>query len=176
MRTKLIGVLIAAALALPVGLMAAPAGAAGGLTCTKLTGTVTWTPAVPAAPASAASAIKLAASLKSCTGTKGITSGAINLPQIKKVPKRNCTTLASNPPKLTQSGGSITWSNKSKSTLGLLTLTPAGTASYKATGAITNGQFKGKHLTVTGTFIPKTACPYKTATVLMKAGTKGTVK
>jgi hypothetical protein len=176
MRNKAIGVLIAAAIALPIGLMSAPAGAAGGLTCTKMTGTVTWSPAVPAAPATAASAITLKASLKSCTGTPGITSGAINLPQIKKVPKRNCTTLVTNEPKLTQSGGSITWSNKSKSTLGLLTLTPAGTGSYKATAAVTSGQFKGKHLTVTGTFIPKTACPFKSATVSMKAGTKGTVK
>ncbi len=177
MRSRVIGaVLLTAALALPLGVACSAAGAAGGLTCTKLTGTVTWNPPVPAAPKTAASAITLKATLAKCTGTKGITSGVISLPQIKKVPKRNCTTLATNPPKLTQTGGSIKWSNKSTSKLGTLTLTPAGVATYKATGKVTNGQFLNKKLTVTGTFLPKTACPYKQATVAIKAGTKATVK
>ena len=176
MKQRVIGVFLAAAMALPVALMATPADAAGGLTCTKLTGTVTWNPPVPAAPATAASAITLKASLSGCTGTPGITSGVINLPVIKKVPKRNCTTLATNPPKLTQTGGSITWKNNSKSTLGTLTLTPAGVATYKATAKVTKGQFLNKTLTVTGTFVPTSACPYKKATVAIKKGTKATVK
>jgi len=175
---KTIGTLLAVGMLLPAGLFATSAGGATtGLTCTKLTGTVTWNPPVPAAPASAASNITLKASLAGCTGTPEITGGAITLPVIKSTAKRNCTTLASNPPKLTAAaGGSITWTTtKTKSTLGVLTLTPAGLASYKATGKVTKGQFLNKTLTVTGTFVPK-ACPYKTATVSMKKGTKATVK
>jgi hypothetical protein len=177
MRSRIVGsVLLAAAMVLPVGLGASPAGAAGGLTCTKLAGTVTWNPPVPAAPATAASTITLKASLKGCKGTPKVTSGVIKLPVIKKVPKRNCTTLATNAPKLSQKGGSIVWSNKKKSTLGVLTLKPAGLATYKATAKVTKGQFKNKKLTVIGTFVPTTACPYTKAKVAIKKGTKATVK
>ena len=48
---KVRGVLLAVAIVLPIGLLVGPAGSATtGLTCTKLGGTVTWSPAVPAAP------------------------------------------------------------------------------------------------------------------------------
>ena len=180
---KVPGILLAAAMLLPVGaIAAAPAGSATtGLTCTKLTGTVTWSPAVPlGSKPKAASTVTLKASLAGCTGTTGIASGVIALPTIPKAAPQNCTSLVSTPPKLTRAGGSITWNNKAKSTLGTLTLTPAGALTYKATAKVTKGQFLNKTFTVTGSFAPvKPGCstaPMTKATVVIKKGTKATVK
>ncbi len=180
---KVAGILIAAAMLLPVGVIAAePAGSVViPLTCTKLTGTVTWLPGVPlASKPAAASAITLKASLLGCTGTKGITSGVITLPTIPKGKPANCATLVTKPPTLTRTLGYITWNNKAKSSLGTLTLAPAGAATYKATGKVIKGQFLNKTLTVTGTFTPvKPGCstaPMTKAIVAIKQGTKAFVK
>lgn len=176
---KVGGVLLAMAMVLPIGLITAgPAGAATGLTCTKLGGTVTWTPSVPKAPASAHSNITLKATLSGCTGTAKIVSGVIALPVIKTAPPRNCTTLATKPPTLTQTGGSITWATtKTKSTLGKITLAPVpkALATYKATAKVTKGQFIGKTLTMTAAFTPN-GCPIKSAKLALKKGTKAIIK
>ena len=180
---KIPGILLAVAMLLPVGaIAAAPAGSATtGLTCTKLTGTVTWSPAVPlGSKPKAASAVTLKATLAGCTGTKGIASGVIILPTIPKAAPQNCTSLVTTPPKLTRTGGSIKWNNKAKSTLGTLTLTPAGALTYKATAKVTKGQFLNETLTVTGSFRARQAgllhCPMTKATVVIKKGTKATIK
>ncbi len=175
---KVGGVLLAVAVVLPIGLLASgPAGSATtGLTCTKLTGAVTWSPAVPAAPKTAKSNVTLKGTLSGCTGTTKIVSGVIALPVIKTTPASNCTLLLTKPPKITQTGGSITWaSTKTKSTLGVLTLTPAGSAVYKATAKVTKGQFVGKTLTMVGAFKPN-GCPLTKATLTLKVGTKATIK
>jgi len=171
-------VLLAVAVVLPIGLIAcAPAGSVTtGLTCTKLGGTVTWSPAVPAAPKTAKSNVTLKGTLSGCTGTPNITIGVIALPVIKTTPASNCTLLLTKPPKITQAGGSITWATtKTKSTLGLLTLTPAGAAMYKATAKVASGQFVGKTLTMTGVFTPN-GCPLTKATLSIKKGTKAIIK
>jgi len=182
---KVAGVLIAAAVLCPVGVIAAaPAGSVTtGLTCTKLTGTVTWAPGVPlGSKPKAASTVTLKATLAGCTGTAGITSGAISLPTIPKAAPQNCLSLATTPPKLTRTGGVITWNNKlkSKSTLSTLTLAPAGALAYKATAKVTKGQFINKTLTVIGTFAPVkpgcTTAPMTKATVVIKKGTKAVIK
>ena len=109
---KVGGVLLAVAAILPIGLIAgAPPGSAAttGLTCTKLAGAVTWSPAVPAAPKTGKSNVTLKGTLSGCTGTTKIVSGVIALPVIKTTPASNCTLLLTKPPKITQAGGSITW-------------------------------------------------------------------
>ena len=172
------GVLLAMAMVLPIAVIAsAPAGSATtGLTCTKLGGAVTWSPAVPAAPKTGKSAITLKGTLSGCTGTPKVVSGVIALPVIKTAPASNCTLLLTKPPKITQTGGSITWATtKTKSTLGLLTLTPAGPALYKATAKVTKGQFVGKTLTMIGAFTPN-GCPLSKAALSLKKGTKAIIK
>lgn len=182
---KFAGTLLAAVMVLPIGLIACgPAGSAtaAALTCTKLTGTVTWTPAVPLAPKTAKSNILLKATLAGCTGTAKITSGVITLPVIKGTVAQNCTVILTKPTKITATGGSVVWATtKAKSTLGLLTLTPAGLATYKASAKVTKGQFLGKTLTLTGTFaaVPKTGCvstPLSKANLTLKKGTTAIVK
>ena len=173
------GVLLAAAVVLPIGLIVgAPASSATttGLTCTKLVGAVTWAPAVPAAPKKTKSNVTLKGTLSGCTGTAKTVSGVIALPVIKTTPASNCTLLLTKPPKITQAGGSITWATtKTKSTLGLLTLTPAGTATYKATAKVAKGQFVGKTFTMIGAFTPN-GCPLTKATLSLKKATKVTIK
>jgi hypothetical protein len=182
---KVAGILIVSAMLLPVGaIAAAPAGSATtGLTCTKVTGTATWSPGVPlASKPKAASTVTLKAALAGCTGTAGITSGVISLPTIPKAAPQNCLSLLKTPPKLTRTGGVITWNNKlkTKSTLGTLTLTPSGPLSYKATAKVTKGQFITKTLVVIGTFTPvKPGCstaPMTKATLVIKKGTKALIK
>jgi len=176
---KVGGVLLAVAMLGTAGLIAgSPAGSATtGLTCTKLAGVVTWTPAVPAKVA-AKSNVVLKGTLSGCTGTPKITSGVIALPVIKTTPARTCATLLNKPPTITQTGGSITWATtKTKSTLGMLTLTPSGPLVYKATAKVTKGQFLNKTLTMYGAFTPNApACPLKSAKLALKKGTKAIIK
>ncbi len=176
---KVGGVLLAVAVVLPIGLVApdTASSATTGLTCKKLAGVVTWTPPVPLKVA-AKSNILLKGTLSGCTGTPKITSGVIALPVIKTAPARTCATLLNKPPKITQAGGSITWATtKTKSTLGVLTLTPAGPLNYKATAKVTKGQFLNKTLTMTGKFTPNApGCPLKSAKLALKAGTKAVIK
>ena len=171
------GVLLAVAMVLPIGVITAgPAGAATGLTCTKLGGTVTWSPPVPKTGAGHSN-ITLKAPLSACTGTAKIVSGVITLPVIKTAPPRNCTTLATKPPTLTQTGGSIMWATtKTKSTLGKITLAPVPKtlATYKATAKVTKGPFLNKTLTMTSTFTPN-GCPIKSAKLALKKGTKAII-
>ena len=175
---KVGGVLLAVAMVLPIGLITAgPAGAATGLTCTKLGGTVTLSPAVPKTGAGHSN-ITLKATLFGCTGTAKIVSGVMALPVIKTAPSRNCTTVATQPPTLTQTGGVITWATtKTKSTLGKITLAPVPKtlATYKATAKVTKGQFLNKTLTMTATF-KGNGCPLKSATLALKKGTKAIIK
>src|ERR1700722_5449421 len=90
---KVAGVLLAAAMLLPVGLVAAPAGAATLLTCTTLTGTAKWTP--PVSPTvKATHNVVATGKISGCTGTKGITSGTFTFTS-KGTTKENCAVLIS---------------------------------------------------------------------------------
>ena len=75
-----------------------------------------------------------------------------------------------------KAGGTIAWNNKSTSTLGAVVLKPAGLATYAASGKIASGQFAGKSLAVTATFIPTSGCPFNAAKLSIKKGTKVRVK
>ena len=183
---KVGGLLLAGALLLPAGVIAAgPAGSATtGLTCTKIAGTVTWTPPVPNNTTKVKSNTTIKSSVSGCTGTPKITSGVITLPLIKGTTPGNCTSLIGKPTKITvPAGGSILWATtKTKSVLGVLTLTPAGLATYKASVKIASGQFAAKTLTVTAQFTPvgggclTKGVALKSATLKVKAGTKVTIK
>ena len=177
---KFAGALIAVAMVVPVGLIAAgPAGGATtGVTCTTLGGTVKWVVPVPKAPATIKQVWNLNATFAGCSGTTGITSGVVKLPTYTGATKTtNCTSIVSKPTNFNvKAGGTIVWNNKSKSTLGPVVLKPAGLATYAASGKVASGQFAGKSLAVTGTFIPTTGCPFNTAKLSVKKGTKITIK
>ena len=175
---KFAGVCLAAAMLLPVGLIAAPSGAAGtGLTCSKIAGTAAWTPPVPAAPKTAVSNVVLKATFSSCAGTAGVTSGKVTVPLIKGTTKQNCTTLVTKPTKITvPKGGTIVWNKGAKSTLAVLTLSPTKTlATYTATVKIASGQFAAKTVTLTSGF-KVNGCPLKSATLSLAKNTKIVIK
>jgi hypothetical protein len=175
---KVSGLLVAASLFVPTAFFVAaqPAGAAAGPTCSTLTGTAVFTPPVPKAPAKKVSNIQLNAVFSKCTGVAGVTSGKVHLPLYKGKTPGNCTTLATKPEKITvNKGGTVKWNKGAASTLGPVTITPAGLATYKAVAKVTAGQFKGKTVTETATFTPN-GCPIKSAKLALKKGTKITVK
>jgi hypothetical protein len=175
---KVSGLLVAASLLVPATFFAAtqPAGAATTPTCSTLTGTAKFTPPVPKAPAKAKSNIQLDAVFSKCTGVAGLVSGKVHLPLYKGQTAGNCSTLVTNPTKIVvPKGGTIKWNKGPASTFGPVTVTPAGLATYKATGKITAGQFKGKTVTETATFTPN-GCPIKSAKLALNKGTKITVK
>ena len=174
---KVSGLLVAASLLVPATFIAAqPAGAATTPTCSTLTGTAKFTPPVPKAPAKAKSNIQLDAVFSKCTGVAGLTSGKVHLPLYHGTTPGNCSTLVAKPTKITvPKGGTIKWNKGPASTLGAVTVTPAGLALYKAVSKITAGQFKGKTVTETAQFTPN-GCPIKSAKLSLKKGTKITVK
>src|SRR5471030_2830506 len=93
---KSFGVLLAVASLLPMVMMAAPAGAAGGTVCATSAGSATFTPPLPIL----SSKVKVAGTLKA-TGTVGkcvgggVTSGHTTFVQTVKSTTggSNCTTL-----------------------------------------------------------------------------------
>ena len=135
---KVGGLLLAGALLLPAGAIAAgPAGSATtGLSCTKLGGTVTWTPPVPnnttkvksnSRDQGAASRLHRDAEdherRDHASRDQGYDRGQLHLAD-------------QGPTKITvPKGGSILWATtKTKSVLGVLTLTPAGTRDLQGLG------------------------------------------
>ncbi len=180
---KSLGLLCAVAMMLPVGIIAAaPAGAAGHLTCKKVGGTVTWKPPVPLSTTKKVkSNITIRATFKGCSGTPKVTSAKLAVPVIRGTSKQNCSTYISQPSVITQKKPTtITWNNHRTSKTGPLKLKPAGLATYTASARIAKGQFKGKKLTVTASFAPTnggcTTKNLKTAKLSIKPGTKVVIK
>jgi len=148
---KLIGVLFAASMLVPAGVMiAAPVGAAAALpTCTKLTGTVKYSPALPIIGNKTVVTSTSTTSLKltGCSGG-GITSGTI-AGTAKYV--GNCTTLVVTPSKKPLVS-TVKWSNKSTSTLSTTTKITSKTGVQPVlatlTSKVTAGLGKGHTTTV----------------------------
>src|SRR5690349_20350037 len=145
---KLYAAAAAFALAASLGVVAAaPAGAAAVLTCAPPSGSVTFTPGLSSTPAIQTTTFNLP--IKSCKGTKGITSGT-SKGSSKGTKKQTCATFAT-------AGGTttsvtITWSNKQTSSAKLATKIIPGaknTITASVSGKITKGQFVGKTLKTT---------------------------
>jgi len=186
MRNKAIGVLVAAALALPVGLMAAPAGAVGGTACAGASGTATFKPGLP--KASSATVVKptvtiAGAKVTKCVGGQ-VTAGTLSA-TLKFHTGSNCTKLIQGKSGNVYGPLKIVWANNKgtstvgKATLGLITGQPATT--QKVSGTVTLGKFKGSKLTATTVYtIPQDgSCSTKALTKVtfkLKTGTKLVIK
>ena len=115
---KFAGVLLAAALMLPVSLMAAPAGAAAATpTCKSVIGQASFSPALPALKSKATSKPTITikgAKLTGCTGG-GVTGGTVGA-TLKFGIANNCTTLLAGASTKTTGTVTIAWNTKKTST------------------------------------------------------------
>lgn len=147
---KVGGVLLAVAMVLPIGLVASPAGAAAVLTCTKLTGTATFTP--PVSPTvSATHKIVSHSTISGCTGTKGISSGKVTFTSTSI--KENCKILLANK-KSSTATVTVKWNNGKVSGPGPATVSYVSLGVVKITSKMTNGPFKGKTSVSKTLFLP----------------------
>jgi hypothetical protein len=178
--------LLTAAMVLPVGLYASPAGAVGGTACKTAGGVATFTPALPKASSTTKvmPTVKIAgAKVGGCVGG-GVTAGTLSA-TLKFHIASNCTTLIQG-----KSGGvygplKIVWanakgtSNIAKATLALIKGQPPTT--QLVSGVISLGTFKGSKLTATTVYtLPSDgSCSSKglsKVTFKLKTGTKLVIK
>jgi hypothetical protein len=174
---KTFGVLFAAALMLPIGVIAAaPAGSAAATpTCTAAKGTFKFTPPLPAS-GGVISNLSSAGTVSGCTGG-GVTSGKTSFVQtVKSTTKSSCATLAKPTGKPTIGKFVVTWNNKKTSTATGFKVTQSKTTVTNAstTGKITAGLFKGKSITGAVTF--KLATSGSGASLKCTGGTYTNVK
>jgi hypothetical protein len=154
---KFAGVLLAAALMLPVSLMASPAGAAAATpTCKSVTGQASFSPALPALKSKATSKPTITikgAKLTGCTGG-GVTGGTVGA-TLKFGIANNCTTLLAGASTKTTGTVTIAWNTKATSTakVTLVGLTGKPT-SQTVSGPITAGLFVGKKVSVVTAYTP----------------------
>ena len=184
---KVAGVLLAAAMVAPMSLMASPAQAATGLTCAKLTGNVTWTPALPKLGNKTLVKAKIVAkgSFSGCKGTPGITSGAFTFTELPSAKGTNCNAFTVKNAAPTFASVVVKWNNGKTSTAAKTTVKVLGlqgtSGIVQTIGKTTSGTvFKGETSTATTIFKPSgggcvTAALTK-ATVSLKAGTKVVIK
>jgi hypothetical protein len=186
MKSRIAGVLLlTAAVALPVGLSASPAGAVGGTACKTASGLATFKPALP--PVTSSTKVKPTVTIAGskvggCVGG-GVTAGTLSS-TLKFSIASNCTTLLQG-----KSGGvsgplKIVWANaKGTSTVGKATLSlisgrPA--TEQKVSGLVSAGKFKGSKLTATTVYtIPKDGCSKNAlakVTFKLKTATKLVIK
>ena len=169
---KIGGILLAVAMVLPVGLVASPAGAAGGTTCKTNTGTSVFTPALPPLSSSATvnSTTVGTGKITGCVGG-GVTSATYK--STLKYTKYNCKQLVTYNPTPRVGTITTTWSNGKTST-GTITLhaIKGNISKVNVTGVTTAGLFKGLKLTTSFTFaaVPATGC---VKTPLAKVSIKG---
>jgi hypothetical protein len=157
-----------------------PPGGATVLTCTKFAGTLTLSP--PISPTvSVAHTLTAKGTLSGCTGTPGITSGALTFVE-KETAKLNCAEILS----YTQPGtasASVKWNNGKTSTGSKLAVTYESVATSTISGKFTGGTaFVGKTSSATTTNSPNGGgCVTKgvsleTATLSLSSGTNYTIK
>jgi hypothetical protein len=178
--------LLTAAMVLPVGLFASPAGAVGGTACKTASGAATFTPALPkfSSTTKVMPTVKVAgAKVGGCVGG-GVTAGTLSA-TLKFHIASNCTTLIQG-----KSGGvygplKIVWANsKGTSTIGKATLAlipGRPPTEQKVSGTVSVGKFKGSKLTaITVYTIPKDgSCNTKglsKVTFKLKTATKLVIK
>ena len=167
---KVAGVLLAAAMLLPVGLMASPAGAAGGTSCTVPTGKINVTPGLTTTPTK--NKITFTLPFTKCKGG-GVASGS-SVGVIPPGKPGTCGSLASAGPMTITT--TITWNNKKTSTfVGKSNTSTKGTpkgyvATATVTGKVTKGLFLNSSVSVKvavklGAGTCTKASPIKTLTV-----------
>jgi hypothetical protein len=163
---KLAGVLMAGAIALPIGLATAPAGAAPKTSCKTTNGSATFSPPQPklGSKKKVASTIKVqAAKVGGCVGG-GVVSATAAL-TAKYTKPGNCTTLGQGVPNPAKGKMVLTWNTMKTSTIGALTVggVPGKPTSWKITGKISAGLFNGAKVAVTVIYAPSSGGCEKTA-------------
>ena len=145
---KVAGVLFAAAMLLPIGLVASPVGAAGGTSCTVPGGSIKVTPGLTTTPTK--NKITFTLPFTKCSGG-GVTSGkAVGVIPAGK--PGTCGSLASAGPMTINT--TITWNNKTSSTFSGKSNTsakgaPKGfVATSTVTGKVSKGAFLNKTVSV----------------------------
>jgi len=160
---KTLGLLCAAALMLPIGVITAgSAGAATVTQCSAAAGTATFTPPVAKGPTAATQGPKRSSKLSSsgtvsgCAGG-GVKSGKTKFVQTSKPTPGNCYTLLN--PKASSPGTlgtlTITWNTGKVSTAKGFKIKQTAATTATTTGKITSGQFAGKTIKGTVSFAPK---------------------
>jgi hypothetical protein len=151
---KTLGLLCAAAMMLPLGVITAgPAGAAGGTTCKTNHGTATFNPPLPPV-----SSTKTVNTTVTSTGTlSGCSGGGVTSAKYKvtyKVANDNCKKLLTYTGKTTTAPITTTWQPGNKGSTGTITLIPIKGKPTMAnvTGVTKTGLFKGLHLTTQFSF------------------------
>ena len=163
MRIRTItGFVAVAAMALPIGLIAAPAGAATvGTTCKTASGTATFAPALPKAGSIAK--VKPTVTIKNaklggCKGG-GVTGGTFSA-TLKFSVASNCSTLIAGGETGTKGTETITWNTKKTSTVALtLKGVPGHVTQTTAAGGVSKGVFaKAKQSGNLNYTLPSGAC------------------
>ena len=179
---KVAGLLLAAAMVLPIGVIASPAGAAGGTVCGTSAGSATFTPPLPILTSKTKVFGNLVAigTLGKCVGG-GVTSAHTKFTSTKSTTGSNCTTLVTYNPTAKPTMGTevITWNTGKTSTVALQLHQVKGHATETSvTGTITAGLFMGSKQTGTLSYTAQTnGCtkvPLKTVTY--KQLTSSTIK
>jgi hypothetical protein len=156
---KYVGLLCAAALMAPVGVIATagPAAAAPVVKCTKASGTFKFSPPLPlASKPKIKTTLSSKGTVKSCTGSGGVKSGATVFKANPPTTKSNCSNLANPSTTGTKGTFTITWNNGKKSVVTKKFTVKQGTganiATATTTGKITSGLFVGKPIKGSITF------------------------
>ena len=153
---KFAGALVAAAVMLPVGLVASPAGAVGGTTCKTATGTATFTPPLP--KIGSAKKVKSYATIEyakvgGCVG--GAVTAAILHAQLQFGTASNCSSLLAGKTANVTGRIKIPWYAgkvfKGTSLIAKAKLTPVKgkPTTQVVSGVISSGVFKGSSLKAT---------------------------
>jgi len=155
---KFVGVLCAAAMLLPVGIMATTAGAAAAKpSCKTLTGEASFSPALPALSSKLTTKPTITikgAKLSGCAGG-GVTGGTVNS-TLKFGVANNCKSLLAGATTNTTGTVTVTWNTKKTSTAAKVTLkgVTGKPTSQTVSGKITAGLFVGSTISVTTMFTP----------------------
>ena len=158
---KLAGIVMAAALALPAAmLLSQPAGAAGGTSCAKGSGSATFSPPLPdlTKTTKVKDVLKSTGTVSACTGA--VKSGAITGVSPKSTGS-NCKTLATPTKTATKVTLTVKWNAGPASTIAaqLKQIPKVPVTTQAVTGTVTAGQFKGKHMSGKFTYtLPAKAC------------------
>jgi hypothetical protein len=165
---KVGGVLLAVAMVLPLGLIASPAGAAGGTSCATASGKATFKPPLPplTSKTTVLGTFTAVGTLGKCVGG-GVTSAHSTLTSVKGKTGSNCKSIAT-PAKAgthTATGnGKITWNTGATSTVTwvLDPIKGKSAINQKLTAKVTVGLFKGMTQTISTVYaIPAGACGSK---------------
>jgi len=139
---KVAGVLVVAAMLLPLGLTAAPAGAASGTSCAVQTGTASIKPGIT--PKATNVTITVKETLSKCVGG-GVTGGTETASILSKA--ATCAGLGKNGTKTGPIVGTITWNTKKTSAVSINTVSDGLKAT--ATGTVKSGLFAGQKISTT---------------------------